>query len=100
MADFMENTIEWLTNFDRVTVTFTQKKYINKIKKLAAEHPEVEIVAENKDGSLCAHLPLKFIRISAPRKVSEENIENFKKMQNRFKTRPHVNDSESTEEDE
>ena len=67
-----DNAIEWLTGDDRVTVTFDQLKYINKIKKLAEKHPEVEIRAENKDGSITAHLPLNFIKISAPKQVSEE----------------------------
>ena len=31
-----DNAIEWLTGDDRVTVTFDQLKYINKIKKLNA----------------------------------------------------------------
>lgn len=67
-----ENCIEWLNGQDRVTVSLSQGKFINKVKRLAEKNTEVEIVAENEDGSICAHIPLKFIKISPPRVVSEE----------------------------
>ena len=60
-------------------------KWINKVKKLKEEHPDdIKILAENKDGSICAKLPIKYLKISAPRKVSEEQrqaaSERFKKL--------------------
>lgn len=68
-----ENVIEWLTNDSEVTVTLSQRKYITKVKKLQEKYPdEVRIIVENKDGSVVAKLPIKYIKISAPRKVSEE----------------------------
>lgn len=67
-----ENVIEWLTGSDTVLVTLSQKKYINKIKKLATTHSEVVIESENKDGSILAKLPLKFIRITPTRQLTEE----------------------------
>lgn len=70
-----ENNIEWLNGQQTVTVTLSQGKFINKVKKLAEQREDVEIVAENKDGSICAHLPLKFIKISAPRQLTEEQRE-------------------------
>lgn len=70
-----ENNIEWLNGQQRVTVTLSQAKFINKVKRLAEQREDVEIVAENKDGSICAHLPLKFIKISAPRQMTEEQRE-------------------------
>lgn len=70
-----ENCIEWLNGQDRVTVTLSQGKYINKVKKLAEKHEGVEIVKENTDGTLLAHLPLKFIKISAPKQMTEEQKE-------------------------
>ena len=61
------------------------KKWINKVKKLKEEHPDdVKILAENEDGSICARLPIKYLKISAPRKVSDEQrqaaSERFKKL--------------------
>lgn len=73
-----ENNIEWLTGQDRVTVSFSQGKFINKIKRLAESHTEVEIVAENDDGTITAHLPLKYIKVSAPRVMSEEQRQQAK----------------------
>lgn len=70
-----ENNIEWLNGQQTVTVTLSQGRFINKVKKLALSYPEIEIIAENEDGSICAHLPLKFIKISAPRQMTEEQKE-------------------------
>lgn len=65
MADIKENVIEWITGDDRVTVSLTQKRFINRVKRLAEKHGEaVEIVAENADGSICAHLPLKALHLT------------------------------------
>ena len=72
MAELRENVIEWIDGMDTVSVTVTQRKYINKIKKLAQKHDEVDIVKENEDGTLFAHVPLSYIKISAPRQMSEE----------------------------
>lgn len=80
-----ENTIEWLTGQNRVTVSLTQQKHINKVKKLAEAYEDVEIVAENADGSVCAHLPLSFIKISAPRQVSEEQKAEMAERLNRIR---------------
>lgn len=64
MAEIKENVIEWITGDKRVTVSLTQKRFINRVKMLAEKHPElVDIVAENRDGSLCAHLPLKALHL-------------------------------------
>lgn len=77
MSDFttvQDNVIEFLKNEDTATVTFSQGRYITKIKKLAEKYPEeCEIVAENKDGSIMAHIPVKWILISnRSRDLSEE----------------------------
>ena len=65
MAEIKENVIEWITGDKRVTVSLTQKRFINRVKMLAEKHPEdVEIVAENADGSLCAHLPLRALHLT------------------------------------
>ena len=73
-----ENCIEWLNGQDRVTVTLSQGRLINKVKKLAEKYKEVEILKENEDGTLLAKLPLKFIKISAPRQMTEEQREQAK----------------------
>lgn len=68
-----ENCIEFLNNQHTITVPFCMQKWINKVKKLQEQYPnDVKIIAENDDGSICAKLPIKYLKLSAPRKVSEE----------------------------
>ena len=68
-----ENCVEFLNNQKTMTVSFCSQKWITKIKKLSQSNPDdVEIIAENKDGSICARLPIKYLKISTPRKVSDE----------------------------
>lgn len=60
-----ENVIEWITGDDRMTVSFTQKKYINRIKNMAKTHAScVEIMAENPDGSITAHIPIRALHLT------------------------------------
>lgn len=44
--------------------------------KLAAEHPEeCQIMVENKDGTLVAHIPVEWIRINPGMELTEEQRE-------------------------
>ena len=84
-----ECVIEWIKNSKIATVTFPGgSKYNSKIRKLAQEHSdEVIIKHENKDKSIVAIIPVKYIKISSPRKVSDEQklaaSERLKKIRNR-----------------
>jgi hypothetical protein len=81
MADSVnENVIEFLRGQQRATATFcSQNKLGNKIRKLAKEYPkEVQIVAENPDGSIVAHFPVKWVKITAPSKNRQEMSEEKK----------------------
>ena len=72
----MENAIEFITNEKRATVTFTQGRYKSRIRELAEKFPEeCEIVAENADGSMCAHIPVAWVRINPPAQLTEEQKE-------------------------
>lgn len=72
-----ENVIEFRLNEDTATVTFCQARFITKIRKLAEKYPdECQITHENKDGSIVAHIPVKWIKISrVERHLSDEQIE-------------------------
>lgn len=70
-ADISENNIEWYTGDKTVTLSFSQKKYVSKILKAAKDNSDIDIVAQNEDGSICAHVPLSWIKISPPRKGRE-----------------------------
>lgn len=72
-TDCVENVIEWTKDSERATLTLSQRRTISKVKKLAAEYPEkCQIIAENKDGSICAHIPVAWVRINPSRQLSEE----------------------------
>lgn len=65
MDRLQENLIEWITGSKVATVTFSQKKYINRIKKMAEKYPESVIIeAENDDGSVTAHIPIKAVHLT------------------------------------
>ncbi len=71
-SDNVENGIEFLKDSKTATVQFCQGRYKSRIKKLAAERPdECKILAENKDGTLLAHIPVEWVKISPPAARSE-----------------------------
>ena len=83
-----ENCIEWIKHSDIATVTFSQGRYITKIKKLAEKYPdEVQIVHENIDGSIVAHIPTKYIKISANKSTltEEQRLANAERLRNYHK---------------
>ena len=72
-----ENVIEFLKDQKRATLSLTQGRYKSRIRRLAEERPgECEIVAENADGSLCAHIPVAWIRINPTVQLTEEQKQN------------------------
>lgn len=83
-----ENAISFLKGSDTATVTFSQGRYITRIKKLAEKYPdEVQICSENKDGSIVAHIPTKYIKISANKSnmTEEQKIANAERLKNYHK---------------
>lgn len=73
MDKCIENVIEFSKGQDNATVTLSQGRYKTRIRKLAKKYPEYcRIIAENKDGSLCAHIPTAWIRINPVRQLTEE----------------------------
>ena len=60
-----ENMVEFISGTRTATVTFTNQKHINRIKKLYEERKDdFKYFVENPDGSVCAKLPLKWIKIN------------------------------------
>lgn len=66
-----ENVIEWVNGDSRVGMTLSQTKYINRLRKLHEEHPAEVGFFPNEDGSAFASVPLSYLKISPPRKVSD-----------------------------
>lgn len=84
MDNYRENCIEWITGADTICCSISQGKIKSKIYKLRDKYPDkVKIVAENKDGSMCATLPLSALKLSIiERSFSDEQLEAMKE---RFK---------------
>lgn len=84
-SDQRENAIEWYNGNERMTVTLSQRRFINKVKDYAAKFPnEVKIVRENADGTLLAHVPLRYLDVRRPREVSEKQRESFKENMKKY----------------
>ena len=75
----MENMIEFISGTRTATVTFTNQKHINRMKKLYEERKDdFKYFKENKDGSICAKIPLKWIKINAGSKTGRVMTEEQK----------------------
>lgn len=71
--------IEFLTGTRSATVTFTNQKHINRIKKLYEERKDdFKYFKQNDDGSVCAKIPLKWIKINAGSKTGRVMTEEQK----------------------
>lgn len=67
-----ENVIEFLDSENEAMLTLSKQKYITKVKRLKESHPDEVYVVENADGTIFAKVPVKWVKISPPRAISEE----------------------------
>ena len=64
--DSSENVIDFITGERTATVAFTNRKHINRIKNIYEERKDdFKYFRENPDGSICAKIPLKWIKINS-----------------------------------
>lgn len=81
-----EFCIEWIKGNEYAGVTVPSGTALkSKLMRYAEERPdEVKVMAVNTDGSAFFHIPINYIKVSPPRKVSEEQREaagkRFRKM--------------------
>ena len=81
-----EFCIEWIKGNDYAGVTVPSGTALkSKLMRYAQERPdEVKVMVENSDGSAFFHVPINYIKVSPPRKVSEAQREaageRFRKM--------------------
>lgn len=74
--------IEFEKNSRTATLSLTNQRYITKLKKLYSTRKEdFTYFKENKDGSICCKVPLKWVKVSPPKQISEETRQ---KMSERF----------------
>lgn len=72
-----EFAINWLKGSDYAEVTAPSGSALkSKLLTLAEQYPdEVTNIIINKDGSIFCHVPVSYVKVSHPRKVSEEQKE-------------------------
>lgn len=85
-----EFVIEWLRGQTVATVTAPSGSRLKgRMMKLLEQYPDEVDVHENRDGSICGHVPVSYIKVSHPRKISEEQKkasgERFREMWNQKK---------------
>lgn len=80
-----ENVIEWLDDEDTISVTFHQKRFVNKIERLAKTDVNVTILARNRDKSIFAHLPISYLKLS-PKRKDNISVERKAELAERMKT--------------
>lgn len=74
-----ENCIEFLSGERSAVVSFTNRKHINRIKKLYEERKDdFKYFHENTDGSICAKIPLKWIKLNPGSKTGRVMTEEQK----------------------
>lgn len=78
-----ENMIEFLAGARYAVVSFTNKKHISRIKSIYEERKDdFKYFVENEDGSICAKIPLKWIKVNpgsaSKRHFTDEQLEAMK----------------------
>ena len=91
-----ENMVEFISGTRTATVTFTNQKHINRMKKLYEERKDdFKYFKENKDGSICTKIPLKWVKINAGSKtgriMTEEQKEAARKRLEEARKRMNAN---------
>lgn len=67
MTDFKETAINYIIGEKHCTYYTAERKRITKLMKQAEQYPdEVKIVSTNEDGSVVAHIPLKWFKAPTP----------------------------------
>ena len=92
----IENMVEFISGTRTATVTFTNQKHINRMKKLYEERKDdFKYFKENKDGSICAKIPLRWVKINAGSKtgriMTEEQKEAARKRLEEARKRMNAN---------
>lgn len=70
-SEIRETVYEHEHGRDTFTITAAERWSINMVRKLKEKRPdEVQIVAENPDGTLLARMPYSWMRVCPKRKVN------------------------------
>ena len=70
MAELLETSYDHIKGTATFTITAAETWSIAMVRRLKRQHPQdVEILAENTDGSLLAHMPVEWMRIIPKRSI-------------------------------
>lgn len=78
MADQRETSWDYIVGSSTGTLFTTERKWINKINRLKEVYPDkVDILKQNRDGSILVRIPSSWFKISPPRQsnLSDEQKE-------------------------
>lgn len=99
-----ENCIEWISGSHTATLTFTNRKHVNRIKKLYKSHKDdFKYWYENPDGSICCKIPLKWIKVNpgGNREYTDEQraamAERMRNTRNKMLSGNNTSDADDTE---
>lgn len=71
MSNFNETACDYLSCDKQATFCSSEIKWINKILKLAEQYPdevEIQVMPEDNQGMILAHIPKRWFKIAPPRK--------------------------------
>ncbi len=80
-ADFNENVIEFIEHETTAFCTFTEEKFMNRIKKLAERNKDCVIIEKTK-SHVYAKFPVEWIQIRPKARFSEEQRAGFRNSMN------------------
>lgn len=90
-----EFAICWVKGDAVASVTAPSSSWLKgRMLKLRDRNPDEVTVHENKDGSILAYCPVRYIKVSPPRKVSEEQKAASRERMQKMWGKEHTDDSE------
>lgn len=74
--DIIETVVSFTRGDDKVEVCTAMKKYANQLLRFKDQYPnEVDIIVQNKDGSIVAKVPVSWFRFVRPKTVRKDKEE-------------------------
>lgn len=72
MDRVIDSAVEWVDGSDRATVSLSvhQRSMQNRVRKLKEQKPNLVDYTENEDGSMMAHVPVSWVKISPPKRMN------------------------------
>lgn len=71
---FNEHVIEWMRGDETATVSAPNNTRLKgQVTRLAEKYPDEVDYIENKDGSICGHVPVKYVNVRHPKVLSDEH---------------------------